>query len=292
MTYSPIILFVYNRFDKTVRTIESLVLNKESKSSELYVFSDGPKTNRDLIEIQKIRNYINALKGFKKVILYERGSNLGLANSLIMGINEVFINNTTAIILEDDIVVTENFLNYINTSLIEFKSNTNIFSITGYSFKNNINSNDVYVFNRFMSWGWATWKDRWNTVNFNYSKNDIPFLLKEKRKINLAGEDLIDMYIAQIENRIDSWAVRFAVSQCLNNGLTVYPKYSLVDNIGFDKEATHTKRFNSIYTISLQKKFKPLDFSLVINEELNHFLRKKFKRGIIHKLKNLIKKII
>ena len=67
-----------------------------------------------------------------------------------MGINEVFKKNTTAIILEDDIVVTEYFLNYMNKSLIEFKSNNNIFSITGYSFKNNINSNDVYIFNRFM----------------------------------------------------------------------------------------------------------------------------------------------
>ena len=97
MTCSPIILFVYNRFEKTVRTLNSLLLNKEAKSSELYIFSDGPKTNRDLIEIQKIRDYINALEGFKKIFLYERESNLGLANSLIMGINEVFKKNTTAI---------------------------------------------------------------------------------------------------------------------------------------------------------------------------------------------------
>tara|TARA_B100000963_G_C22639349_1_gene679507 strand:+ start:1936 stop:2787 length:852 start_codon:yes stop_codon:yes gene_type:complete len=283
---------VYNRFEKTVKTIDSLILNKESKSSELHVFSDGPKTKQDLIEIQKIRNYISALGGFKKIFLYERESNLGLANSLISGINEVFIKSTTAIILEDDIVVTKYFLNYMNKSLKEFKSNKKIFSITGYSFKNNLNSNDVYVFNRFMSWGWATWKNRWGNINFNYSKNDIPFLLQEKRKINLAGEDLIDMYTAQIENRIDSWAVRFAVGQCLNSGLTIYPKYSLVDNIGFDEEATHTKRFNPIYITSLNKNFKPVDFSLVNNDELNHFLRKKFKKGIIQRLKNLIKKII
>ena len=211
---------------------------------------------------------------------------------MISGINEVFTKSTTAIILEDDIVVTKYFLNYMNKSLIEFKSNNNIFSITGYSFKNKINSNDVYVFNRFMSWGWATWKNRWNSINFNYSKNDIPFLLQEKRKINLAGEDLIDMYKAQIEKKIDSWAVRFAVGQCLNNGLTIYPKYSLVDNIGFDNEATHTKRFNSIYITSLKKNFKPVNFSLINNEELNHYLRKKFKKSIIQRLKNLIKKII
>lgn len=292
MTYSPIILFVYNRFEKTVKTIDSLLLNKESKSSELYVFSDGPKTNQDRIEIQKIRNHINSLQGFKKIFLYERESNLGLANSLISGINEVFTKSTTAIILEDDIVVTKYFLNYMNESLIQFKSNNNIFSITGYSFKNKINSNDIYVFNRFMSWGWATWKNRWNSINFNYSKSDIPLLLQEKRKINLAGEDLIDMYTAQIEKRIDSWAVRFAIGQCLNNGLTIYPRYSLVDNIGFDNEATHTKRFNSIYITSLKKNFKPVNFSLVNNEELNHFLRKKFKKGLIQRLKNLIKKII
>ena len=51
MTYSPIIGLCITGL-KTVKTIDSLLLNKESKSSELYVFSDGPKTNQDLIEIQ------------------------------------------------------------------------------------------------------------------------------------------------------------------------------------------------------------------------------------------------
>ena len=102
---------------KSIKLALNFGKRSSSKSSELYIFSDGPKTNRDLIEIQKIRDYINALEGFKKIFLYERESNLGLANSLIMGINEVFKKNTTAIILEDDIVVTEYFLNYMNYML-------------------------------------------------------------------------------------------------------------------------------------------------------------------------------
>ena len=105
-----------------------------------------------LWKYQKLEIILITFKGFKR-FFGTRESNLGLANSLISGINEVFTKSTTAIILEDDIVVTKYFLNYMNKSLIEFKSNNNIFSITGYSFKNKINSNDVYVFNRFMSWG-------------------------------------------------------------------------------------------------------------------------------------------
>lgn len=290
--YSPIILFVYKRFEKTVKTINALLLNEESKFSDLYVFSDGPKNNNENIQIQKIREYIKKIDGFKRVFIFESNSNLGLANSLISGINKVFLKHNTIIVLEDDIVVSKYFLNYMNRSLEIFKSNFEIFSITGYSFKNEINTKDIYVFNRFMSWGWACWKNRWENINFNSSINDIPLLKQKMSDINLAGQDLFDMYIAQIENRIDSWAVRFAIGQCLNKGLTIYPKYSLVSNIGFDKDATHTKRFNSIYHSSFNEDFNPNDFSFVIDENLNSYLRKKFKKTLLHRIKYLIKKII
>ena len=290
--FSPIALFVFNRYEKTKKTINSILLNQESNFSELYVFSDGPKTEEDLKEINKIRKFIHQLEGFKKISLFEREENLGLANSIINGVNEVLKEHNTVIVLEDDIVTSRNFLHYMNKSLNEFIFNYRIFSITGYSFANEINTNDIYVFNRFMSWGWATWKDRWIKINFDYSKDDLPILNDNKEKINLAGEDLISMYLAQIEGRIDSWAVRFAVGQCLKQGLTIYPKYSLVKNIGFDNQATHTKRFNSIYLTRFHEDFRPSNFNFKENQKLNVELRKKFKMNFFRIIKNFIKRIL
>ena len=81
------------------------------------------------------------------------------------------------------------------------------------------------------------------------------------------------MYLAQIEGRIDSWAVRFAVGQCLNQGLTIYPKYSLVKNIGFDNQATHTKRFNSIYLTRFHEDFGPKNFNFLENQSSLNAIR-------------------
>jgi len=290
--FSPIALFVFNRYEKTKKTIISILLNQEAKFSELFVFSDGPKKEDDMKEIRKIRKLISQLKTFKKIHLFEREKNFGLANSIIKGVNEVLNHHKTVIVLEDDIIISRNFLYYMNKSLNEFILNHKIFSITGYSFSNDINTNDIYVFNRFMSWGWATWKDRWSKINFDYSIDDLPMLNENKEKINLAGEDLISMYLAQIEGRIDSWAVRFAVGQCLNQGLTIYPKYSLVKNIGFDNQATHTKRFNSIYLTRFHEDFCPSNFNFIENQKLNVELRKKFKMNLIRILKNYIKRIL
>ena len=43
-TYAPIALFTYNRADKTQRVVESLLQNAEAKYSDLFIYSDGPKT--------------------------------------------------------------------------------------------------------------------------------------------------------------------------------------------------------------------------------------------------------
>ena len=53
------------------------------------------------------------------------------------------------------------------------------------------------------------------------------------------GADLVDMAKAELRQNI--WAVRLLYLHILKKGLCLRPPWSMVENAGFDTEATHTK---------------------------------------------------
>lgn len=154
---APIIIFCYRR--RIDKLIESLLNNKEASISNLYIFSDGYKSDLDKQDILNLRKSIRGITGFKSVSIFESKFNRGLANSIIQGTTSVINTNGKAIVLEDDLITSEYFLDYMNKSLNLYKNNTNIWSISGYSPPLNYLKDykkEVYLSLRSLSWGWAT----------------------------------------------------------------------------------------------------------------------------------------
>ena len=147
--------------------------------------------------------------------------------------------------MEDDLITSANFLDFMNQALDYYIDRQKVFSIAGYSIKirfpENHNS-DVFLRGRPTSWGWATWKDRWSSVDWelkdwrrSQKRNGEAEMLEEH------GSDLYSMLLDYIDGKNDSWAVRFAYSQIMQNRVTVSPMISKVRNIGFGADATHCK---------------------------------------------------
>ena len=63
---SKIALFVYNRPVHTSRVLNSLNNNYLSEKSEVYIFSDYPKSKKDIKNVSEVRKIIKNFKGFKK----------------------------------------------------------------------------------------------------------------------------------------------------------------------------------------------------------------------------------
>ncbi|MBD3843276.1 MAG: glycosyltransferase [Campylobacterales bacterium] len=83
---APIVLFVYNRPRHTKQTVEALQNNELANESELFIYSDAPKNENVVAKVNKVREYIKTIDGFKKVTIIERDKNWGLANSIIDGL--------------------------------------------------------------------------------------------------------------------------------------------------------------------------------------------------------------
>ena len=128
---SPIALFVYNRLDTLENLILSLKKNPESEKSDLIIFSDGPNLNDsiDILEVKKVRKFIKSIEGFKTIEIVENTENVGLANSIIQGLNNMCNLYESFIVLEDDLMVSKYFLKYMNTSLQKYKYNNKVWCI-------------------------------------------------------------------------------------------------------------------------------------------------------------------
>ncbi|OXS79114.1 glycosyltransferase [Domibacillus enclensis] len=273
---APILLFVYNRPDTTKKTIEALIKNELSKESELYIFSDAAKDTSQKKKVDEVRKIIHDVNGFKNVHLKIEEKNKGLANSIIDGVTKVAENQGKVIVLEDDLITSPWFLRYMNDTLNLYEDNSKIWSISGYSpainFPEDYN-NDLYLTGRACSWGWATWNSRWKLIDWdisNYSsfKKDK----KQKKAFNRQGNDMSFMLRNQMKGYIDSWAIRWCYNQFLNNSLTIYPRYSYIENIGFKNSSTHGSLSRN-FEVTLAKRY-PID--LIVDEMQNPSIIKEF----------------
>lgn len=254
MQLSPIIVFAYKRPNELMQTLTSLKANYLSAQSDLYIFVDGPKRPEDKEKVEAVKQIVDKIDGFKNIYRAYSEKNHGLASSVIKGVSEVIEKHGTVIVLEDDLITSPNFLDYMNKCLKEYGENRKVFSITGYSFPFSRPENynyDAYFFPRTGSWGWATWRDRWEKVD--WSVLDYERFIKDpdqRRDFNFGGIDRVRMLKRQQNGEVDSWAIRFCYSQFKNQALTVHPAISKVQNIGFyTNDGTHTNVYNRYTTV-------------------------------------------
>lgn len=247
--YSPITLFVYNRFTHTRQTVEALQKNTLARQSNLIIFSDAPKTQANASAVVNVREYIHQIDGFKSVSIVERPKNLGLANSIIDGVTSVVNKHGRVIVLEDDMVTSPFFLQYMNDGLNVYESNEDVASIHGYVYPIK-DLPETFFLKGADCWGWATWKEKWAMFEPDGVK-----LLDELKSRNLTNRfdlngaySFTQMLADQIAGKNNSWAVRWHASVFLKNKYTLYPGKSLVLNIGNDGSGTHcgeTDKFSS-----------------------------------------------
>ena len=249
-TVAPIALFVYNRLWHTRQTVEALQGNRLAKESNLFIFSDAAKRPDAAPAVQQVREYVKTIEGFRSVHLIERVKNLGLANSIIDGTKSLVTRYGRIIVLEDDMVTSPHFLTYMNNALERYVDDDRVISIHGYVYPIDDPLPEVFFLRGADCWGWATWSRGWALFN-----EDGTFLLKQLKthKLNRAFDfggtyPYTKMLEDQIRGKNDSWAVRWYASAFLAGKLTLYPRRSLVQNIGNDSSGAHCGTSNSLDT--------------------------------------------
>ncbi|WP_286007814.1 glycosyltransferase [Barnesiella viscericola] len=251
MGLSPVVIFAFNRPQALHRLIESLKLNALYQESEIFVYVDGPRS-------QEEQDHVNAVIDIAKEItsnVIASPVNKGLGTSIIQGVSTIIEKYGKIIVLEDDLVCTPNFLSYMNQALDFYEKDNRIISVCGYGLKIKRPrgyTGDVYLSGRSSSWGWATWKDRWEQVDWSI-RDWAEFSVDRVRRkaFNRNGSDMYTMLKGYMEGRNHSWAIRFCYNQFKLEMYSVCPFLSKVNNEGFGENATNCKQRYSRFKTEL-----------------------------------------
>ena len=183
MNLAPIVLFTYNRPVHTQQTIEALLKNKYAADSDLIIYSDAPKNNEAKEGVENTRKYLNTIIGFKSVSIVAREKNFGLANNIIDGVTSVVKKYGRIIVLEDDLLTSPYFLQYINDALNLYENEDDVISIHSYIYPIKRKLPDTFFIKGADCLGWGTWERGWNLFN-----PDGKYLFEELIKRKLTKE--------------------------------------------------------------------------------------------------------
>jgi hypothetical protein len=297
---APVVIFCYQRLDSVKLLISSLQSNPESKETLLYIFSDGHNKNNKRSEkknVLRVRNYISTLKGFKKIVIIKRKKNLGLADNIITGANYIFKKFDSAIFLEDDLVVGNNFLRFMNSSLNFYFFKKKVWHISGWNYNIKVKNEkyDAFLWRAMNCWGWATWKDRWRFFNKN---PNLIFSTWSKSKIKEFNLDNFYDFFSQIsrnyKGQINTWAIFWYATIFNQKGLCLNPKISLVKNCGLDRFSTHSsfKDDNSLNLKFTNKKKFILPTLLKENVNIVNIIKEFLKKNSIEMYKKSKKNLL
>ncbi len=243
---TPILIIAWRRPKQTQELINKVKL---INPKNLYIACDGPRQDNeeDKKKVKHTREIL--LKSFeketsKKYLFSDnnQGCKVGVTNA----INWMFKYEKEGIILEDDCIPHLDFFIFCQEMLETYKNDYRIWSITGHNQQRNIQvGNGTYYFSKFpRSWGWATWKRSWEKYDRDITdwpqiktKGILKNKLISRRELKFWEKILDKIYYYNSPN---TWDYQWSLSAFLNSGLTIVPNKNLIQNIGFDEDATHT----------------------------------------------------
>lgn len=290
---APIALFAFNRPNHLQRTLIALAANELAAQSDLTVFCDGPRTEKEVLLTDAVREVARNANGFASIRVLPRDVNMGCAGSVIAGLNEMFRLHEWVVVLEDDVVSSPYMLRYLNAGLERYADSKTVFNISAFSHPAiwvpipDSYPFDVYFLPRFTcSGGWASWRDRWELADWSVPDYD-EFAATQtlRRAFGQAGMDAPNLLDAQMRGELDSWAIRFDYARFIHGGLGVNPVFSYTTNIGVNSgthTTFHTTRFDNDITLALQSPVFPnyifadrdiVDSYLKASEPLSFFVR-------------------
>jgi hypothetical protein len=241
--YPAIAIFAFRRPDLLRLTLRSLEHADDFHRHAVHVFSDAPRANvpGDTAAVEAVRSFLRDWCAIHGAALHEADANLGLRKSIVGGVTQILAENDSVIVLEDDLILSPSFLQFMDEALEACANRDDIMQVSGYFVPHGADLPPVGLIRSPGSWGWGTWKRAWA-----HYRDDAQKLLDEVSAADTSAFDFrgsyafLDALERNAGGTLDTWAVRWYASMFLKGGYAVYPSRSLTRNIGYRDDATNT----------------------------------------------------
>lgn len=248
--FAPILVFTYNRVNSFKRTIESLKAADLAGSSPLIIVSDGAKCEKSKVQVDQIREFCLGITGFKTVELVFRDTNWGIEKSFREAQATCLNNYGKMIMMEDDNLIHQKGLTFLNQALDFYEFDPKVFSISGYSIPQIFDiSEDFYFLPWYVPWVFATWRDKF--LAFDWEKKYFGHNVTEKKnitKFKQYGEFFYESAWLDYYGFSNAEDARVNMHLFYHNMVTVCPVKSFVKNIGNDGQGVNAGNTNKFDT--------------------------------------------
>ena len=277
--YAPIVMIAFNRPAMLKSTLERLSQASGVEKHDIFMFVDGPRNELDAIKQKEIMNVLSYWQTkLPRIKTYQRSRNYGCRGNIVDAITQIISQYGRAIVIEDDILISRTFLEYMDRALDFYNDDKRIWSINAYQ-SHNVKvprdyPYDVYLDPINMCWGWGTWYDRWREVDFDLrdwprDRNDSVFM----DKLNKVGRHLAYMIDLQYEGKLNTWDVQCTYHVVKHDLMSIEPRYQLSKNIGFSSKfkSEHCQGDRPIITRQKYYDFSPrLERDLIPDKRILH----------------------
>ena len=246
---SPVLLIGFNRPD-TMQLVFDAV--RVAKPEKLYFAVDGARPGKGEEEkVQQVRDIVKQVDWPCKVHTLFRQENVGCGFGPAEAISWAFEKEDRLIVLEDDCVPNPTFFGYCEELLERYKDDKRVYRISGLSPHpdSKFFGEYDYLFSHYAhTWGWATWKSRWEEFDMNMS--DVPEFLSDgslrnaydtKAQARHAKRVLQRKYDNIEFEKSHSWDSQWGYTCVKNGSINIVPRFNLISNIG-NGNGTHTNR--------------------------------------------------
>lgn len=288
---TPVAFFIFNRPKETFRVFSTI---REVKPQKLLIIADGARSADEEEKCENARSIIEKIDWDCEIFTNLSNTNLGCKVRVSSGLDWVFSIVESAIILEDDCLPQASFYRFCSELLIKYSDDERVMAISGNNFQfGKKRTKNSYYFSVFPHcWGWATWRRAWQHYDIDMKlwpmirdNNWLMDILHSKEDVKFWK----NIFQNTFDNLIDTWAHRWTFNCWIQSGLTILPNVNLVSNIGFDCEATHTKKSDDqLSKMNTEELTFPLSHPQFI---IRDFKSDKFTQNKIFcpKISNLIK---
>ena len=259
---TPIAFIIFNRPESTRKVFDAI---RTARPQQLYIIADAPRSNYpdDIAKCAATRAIIEEVDWDCQVFKNYADRNMGCGLRVSSGLDWVFEQVESAIILEDDCLPDRTFFPYCTELLAHYQDDERIVHISGNNFQFGQQRGEAsYFYSHYTHmWGWATWRRAWQHYDYditNWSDLRSTDWLDTRLDTLAAVANWRQIFDQMYDAKIDTWDYQWTFACWQNNGLCIHPQVDLVSNIGFTPEGTHTVRQNQFANLPLGQITFPL----------------------------------
>ena len=234
----PVLVLAFNRADHVAKAMEAI---REYRPERLYLECDGARKNKagetEAVALTR-KTMLDMVDWPCEVKTLFREKNLGCANAVYGAITWFFEHEEWGVIIEDDVVVGQDFFRLCEELLPRYKDEERIMEISAENhYPNSKDANTYFYSLDFKCWGWASWARAWKQMDMKMTKWPEQGLTKLVKSFDLFKGCMMYYYWHSTYKNIEtstSWATRWAFTIFAENGLCIIPGVNLAVNIGTD----------------------------------------------------------